>query len=101
MIKHLKENEFDSAINKDLVLVDFYAEWCGPCKMLCPVLEELSNERSLEICKINVDECENLSRNLGIMSIPTLLLYSNGKLITRHTGFMTMDEIKNWIEENK
>ena len=101
MIKHIKENEFNNAVNKELVLVDFYADWCGPCKMLGPVLEELATERSLEICKLNVDECENLSRSLGIMSIPSLLLYSNGKLLSRHTGFMSKDELQSWINENK
>lgn len=101
MVNHIKENEFNNVINKDLVLVDFYAEWCGPCKMLSPVLEELSNHRSLEIYKINVDEVENLAKSLGIMSIPTLLLYSNGKLLSRKTGFMSMEQIQNWIEENK
>ena len=100
-VKVINSKDFNDEVNNDLVLIDFFAKWCGPCRMISPIVEELSNERSLEICKINVDECENLSRNLGIMSIPTLLLYSNGKLVTRHTGFMTMDEIKNWIEENK
>lgn len=101
MINHIKENEFNNVINKNLVLVDFYADWCGPCKMLGPVLEELSNHRSLEIYKINVDEVESLTKSLGIMSIPTLLLYSNGKLLSRKTGFMSMEEIQSWIEENK
>ena len=101
MIKHIKENEFSQVINNDLVLVDFYAEWCGPCKMLGPVLEELSNQRSLDVYKINVDEIDDLAKSLGIMSIPTLLLYSNGKLLARKTGFMSVTEIQNWIDENK
>ena len=101
MVNHIKEEEFNNVINKELVLVDFYADWCGPCKMLGPVLEELSNQRSVSVYKINVDETENLARSLGIMSIPTLLLYSNGKLLSRKTGFMSMDQIQNWIDENK
>ena len=101
MVNHIKESEFNNVINKELVLVDFYADWCGPCKMLSPVLEELSNQRSLSIYKINVDEVETLAKSLGIMSIPTLILYSNGKLLSRKTGFMSMNEIQSWIEENK
>lgn len=101
MVKQIKESEFSNIVNKDLVLIDFYAEWCGPCKMLKPVLEDLSNERSLEIYKINVDECNDLSRNLGIMSIPTLLLYKNGKLLSKNVGFMSKEEITAWIEKNK
>ena len=101
MVKHINELEFNNVINNDLVLVDFFAKWCGPCKMLSPILEEISNQRGVEICKVDVDENENLSRSLGIMSIPTLLLYSNGKLLDRKTGFMTMEQIQNWIDENK
>jgi len=101
MVKHISENEFNSVINKELVLVDFYADWCGPCKMLSPILDNLSEERSLEVYKINVDEADNLSRSLGIMSIPTLILYSNGKLLSKKTGFMSVQDLKNWIEENK
>lgn len=101
MIKHIKEIEFNNVINKELVLIDFYADWCGPCKMLGPVLEELGNERSMEIYKINIDESESLARTLGIMSIPTLLLYSNGKLLSRHTGFIGSHDLQTWIDENK
>ena len=98
MIKHIKENEFSQVINNDLVLVDFYAEWCGPCKMLGPVLEELSNQRSLDVYKINVDEIDDLAKSLGIMSIPTLLIFKDGKLLESKTGFMPEIEIQNWIQ---
>lgn len=101
MIKIIKEAEFNNLINDDLVLVDFYADWCGPCKMLAPVLEDFSEHRNLKIYKVNVDENENLARNLGIMSIPTLLLYNNGKLISKRTGFVSSDELQSWVEENK
>ena len=102
MIKHLKENEFDSAINKDLVLVDFYAEWCGPCKMLGPVLEELSNEINyVSFCKVDVDESGEIANTFGVLSIPTLLLFKEGKLISKKVGFQSKDELTSWINENK
>ena len=70
------------------VLLDFYADWCGPCKMLYPVLHELAEEKSgaLKVGKVNVDEQPDLAAEFGVMSIPTLLLFENGKLVRQAVG---------------
>ena len=101
-IIHATEENFGTLINEELVLVDFFANWCGPCKMLSPVLESIADDRDgLKIIKVDVDECENLARNYGIMSIPTLLLFKNGTLKSTRTGFMSLEQIRSWIEEEK
>ena len=95
MVIHGTEENFNDLISKDLVLVDFFATWCGPCKMLSPVLEELASDRGLvDIVKIDVDECGALAKNYGIMSVPTLLLFKNGALVSK-------EQLSLWIEENK
>ena len=100
MLEHGNKDNFDSLINDSTVLVDFYANWCGPCKMLSPVLEELSSSRSeVKVVKINVDEEEYLSRRFGVMSIPTLVLFKNGKEIDKKVGYMSLDEINEWISD--
>lgn len=102
MVIHGTEENFNDLISKNLVLVDFFATWCGPCKMLSPVLEELASDRGLvDIVKIDVDECESLAKNYGIMSVPTLLLFKNGALVSKRSGFMPKEQISSWIEENK
>ena len=78
MIKLDKEN-FDEVIKEGRVLVDFYADWCGPCRMLAPVLEEISNENIIKIVKVNVDNHEDIARRYGVMSIPTLVLMEMSK----------------------
>lgn len=95
MVKHLEsENEFNELI-KGRVLVDFYADWCGPCKRLAPLLEELND---IDIIKVNVDMFDSLSRSYGIMSIPTLILFDSGKEIKKIIGFQTEAEIKEFIK---
>ena len=70
------------------VLVDFYADWCGPCKMLAPVLEEIEKERTdIKVVKVNVDECPNVSAKYGVMSIPTVLVFENGTIKNQSVGF--------------
>lgn len=101
-IKHGNENNFDILTNQGLVLVDFYANWCGPCRMLTTQLEDLANDRSeFEIVKINVDENPNLSKKYGVMSIPALLLFKDGKLIDNKIGYLPKELITKWIEEKK
>ncbi len=95
---HGNEKDFESLINKDLVLVDFFATWCGPCKMLSPVLESLEN---INVVKIDVDECPDLARKYGIMSVPTLMIFSNGELKNKQSGFMPKEALEEWISENK
>ena len=98
-IIHGSESSFNDLINDDLVLVDFFATWCGPCKMLGPVLEELSEEReSVKIVKIDVDECSSIARSFGIMSVPTLVLFKNGEELKRMTGYTSKDVLVDWIE---
>lgn len=102
MIIHGNEENFNNEIGTGIVLVDFFATWCGPCKMLGPVLEDLASERSeIKIVKVDVDESEKLARNFGIMSVPTMLLFKDGKLISQQSGYMPKELITRWIEENK
>ncbi len=101
-IIHGNEQEFKSLIQDELVLVDFFATWCGPCKMLTPVLEELASTRSdMKIVKIDVDQNPNLSKEFAIMSVPTLVLFKNGEIITKEHGFMPKPALENWINENR
>lgn len=99
MIKHLKENEsLESLLTKDLTLVDFYAEWCGPCKMLGPVLEKLED---INIIKVDVDIHQQLAMNYGIMSVPSLLFFKNGQLVKKEIGFRSEEDLKNIISNLK
>ena len=78
------------------VLVDFWATWCGPCRMLAPVVEALADEYDgkIKVCKVNVDEEEDLAIRFGISSIPTLLVFKNGQLADTSTGFVTKEQIE-------
>ncbi|HOY09317.1 MAG TPA: thioredoxin [Candidatus Omnitrophota bacterium] len=82
------------------VLVDFWAEWCGPCKMIAPVLEDVADELAgkLKVVKVNVDESPELAGQFGIMSIPTLLLFKNGDVVKQMVGAMGKAQIVNKIE---
>lgn len=92
------EKEFDEIIKKDKVIVDFYAEWCGPCKMLSPILEKVSEELKLDTYKVNVDDVEDVARRYGIMSIPTVMIFSKGKEVNKHVGYMEEEELKEFVK---
>ena len=83
----------------ELVLVDFYAEWCGPCKMLAPIIHEIKEELQdkVYVIKVNVDEEEELSNKFGIFSIPTLVLIKGGKEIDRKVGYNSKQILIDWI----
>lgn len=99
---HGNEREFEDLKKGELVLVDFFATWCGPCKMLTPVLEEYSESRSdVKVVKMDVDENSNIAREFGIMSVPTLVLFKNGEVVSKTTGFMNINELNSWIDNNK
>ena len=101
MIKEIKESEFENVVLKEKgkVLVDFYANWCGPCKMIRPVLESIASERSdKKIISIDVDEAEDLAREYGIISIPCVILFEDGKEINRSIGLKSKSEIEGMLE---
>ena len=101
-VLHLENENFNEVINSGLVLVDFYAEWCGPCKMLGPVLEEVSSELTdINIIKVNVDEHSELAQKYGVMSIPTLILFKDGQEVEKNIGFITKEDMVEFINKNK
>lgn len=102
MIKIVNENEFNKEIESGIVLVDFFAEWCGPCKMLSPVLEELQSELmdKVNIIKVNVDESSNLANAYKIANIPAMVVLKDGKEVNRLIGFSPKQVIKENIEKN-
>ena len=100
-VLHLNDSDFENeVINSDVpVLVDFWATWCGPCKMIAPSLDELSEEMpNVKFFKIDIDKNSGYAGQLGIMSIPTLLIYKNGEVVGKQVGAMPKDSIKNFIE---
>lgn len=99
MIKHYSKEENFNEIIKNKVLVDFYADWCGPCKMLAMEIEKVASEIDIDIVKVNVDEEEDIARKYGVMSIPTLILFENGQELKKTIGFMPKDKIKEFIED--
>lgn len=100
MIKEIKNNEIHDELKDNLVLVDFYATWCGPCKMMHPVIDSVASENeNLKILKIDVDQNEDLAREYGIMTIPTLILFKEGKIIEKKVGFTPKEMINSWIKE--
>lgn len=95
MIKYLeKEEDFNNLI-QNKILVDFYADWCGPCKRLGTILEEIND---IDILKVNVDLFQNISNKYGVMSIPTLIIFDKGNEIKKSIGFKTKEELFEFIK---
>ena len=102
MAKAITDATFEAETTEGLVLVDFWATWCGPCRMQAPILEKLSEELSedeLNILKMDVDENPETARDFGIMSIPTLLFKKDGQVVKQVAGVHTADQIKAIIAE--
>lgn len=98
----IKEEEFEEKVlkNNKKVLVDFYADWCGPCRMLSPIIEEIAKENDeYEFVKVNVDDCPDVSRKYGVMSIPTLIVFENGVEKKKTLGFHSLDEVKEFLKD--
>ena len=94
MIKNYKNEKIEDI--KNLTIIDFYADWCGPCKMLSQVLEQLEN---IDIIKINVDEHEDLAKKYKVMSIPYLLIVKDGKIEKELLGFKSKDDLEEELKE--
>ncbi len=101
-MKIIDKKEFEETIKEGVTLVDFFATWCGPCKMLGPVLEELSEEiTDVKFVKIDVDEEPELAGKFGIMSIPSVFLFKDGEVSGSFLGLQPKDKVKAFIEGNK
>jgi len=100
---NITDAEFEEIVLKSdvPVLVDFWAEWCGPCKQIAPALEELSKEMEgkLKIVKMNVDENQKIPTELRIQAIPTLMLFNNGEMVDRQMGALAKSKIESWVNK--
>jgi len=103
LIQHISDSTFESVVidSKNTVLVDFWAEWCGPCKMIAPVLDEAANsyQGKLQIAKMNVDENRDIPAKFGIRGIPTLMLFKNGQLAATKVGALSKAQLNEFLEQ--
>ena len=99
-----KDSTFDEDISNSEVpiIVDFWAEWCGPCKQIGPILEEISNDKkdSIKILKLNIDENPNTPQKYGVRGIPTLMLFKKGSLVDTKVGSLPKSSLTDWIDSN-
>lgn len=101
MIKEIKSDSFESEVIKEkgIVLVDFNADWCGPCKMLKPILDEVaSTKKDSKIVSVNVDNNSELAKKYGVISIPCLVVFKDGKEINRSVGFIPKENVEELLE---
>jgi len=103
MAKDVTEADFEQEVlkSKELVLVDFWAVWCGPCRLLAPIVEEISKGGGVKAVKVNVDENRDLATRYRIFSIPTLIIFKNGKPVESKVGAMSKSQLESWIESAK
>ncbi|SHG80144.1 thioredoxin [Ornithinibacillus halophilus] len=101
-IKNVTDQNFTSETSEGLVLADFWAPWCGPCKMIAPVLEEIDGEMSekVQIVKLDVDENQETAGKFGVMSIPTLLLFKDGNVVDQVIGFQPKEALVELINKH-
>lgn len=99
-IVEVTDQNFSDEVKSGTVLVDFWAPWCGPCKMIAPVLEELDNEigDQLKIAKLNVDNNPEAAGRLGVMSIPTLMVFKDGEMVSKMVGFQPKEQLREWLD---
>lgn len=104
LIKHVSDASFESEVLKSdsPVLVDYWAEWCGPCKMIAPILDDISSEYEgkLKIAKMNVDENTETPAKFGIRGIPTLMLFKNGAVVATKVGALSKSQLASFIDSN-
>ncbi len=103
LIKHVSDGDFEAQVLQSAqpVLVDYWAEWCGPCKMIAPILDEVATgyEGKLQVAKMNVDENRDIPAKFGIRGIPTLMLFKNGQLAATKVGAMSKSQLTAFIDQ--
>jgi len=99
-VLHLTKANFDETIAEGTVMVDFWASWCGPCRMLSPTIESLAEkyEGKAKVCKVDVDAEPELARRFGVMSIPTIIVFKDGVEMSKRVGVQPMEELEKMIE---
>jgi thioredoxin 1 len=102
-IKELTSDDFDKFIKEDKTVIDFWAPWCGPCKMMSPIFEEAAKDLKdkAKFGKVNVDESSDLAQRFGVMSIPTLMFFRDGKAVDKAVGVLPKEDIVKRIKEIK
>ena len=104
MSKLINKEEFSNLVenaNDSLVVVDFFASWCGPCRMISPILEEVCEENNVTMYKVDTDEEGELAQKNGVLALPTVILFKNGKEVDKFVGFKPKEEIEEIINKNK
>lgn len=101
MVNKISEKDFKELLNDDLTVVDFSASWCGPCKMLAPVIDEISKEyENIKFYNLDVDECDELVEKYNISSVPTIIILKNKEEIDREIGFKTKDDLTEMLNKH-
>jgi len=101
LIKQFTDDNFEDGISQGVVLVDFYADWCGPCRMLAPVVEELAEEMAdkMTVAKVDTDQSTNIAAKFEVTSIPTLILFKDGQIAKRVVGLSDLDALRKMVNE--
>lgn len=99
MVNKIQNNDFSKVLEEKIALVDFSATWCGPCQMLAPVLEELSEEMDVPFYVVDADENMNLVQQYRVINIPAVMIFKNGEKVAEQVGFQPKEQLKQWIGE--
>ncbi len=98
-MEQIKKTNYKTMLNSDRIIIDFYADWCGPCKMLAPIFEDVSSKiTTTKFAKLNIDSLNEYAKEHKVGSIPTLILFEKGKEIKRFNGFLSKDDLMNFIK---